>query len=100
MQTQFFVWGNLTTPIRTYTNTYLSDFNYTNRHINNRLSTSTLTDGTKTITLASISYDETNHFSIAPVYEHDSACDFFVLRGDFRAPLRSPMNRHIRTCIA
>lgn len=56
------VWGNLTqvklydinsltTPLRTYTNTYLSSSNYTSRHIRNRLLTSAISDGTTSITL-------------------------------------------------
>ena len=43
---------------RTYTNTYLSNTNYTSLYIFNRLLTSTVTDGTNTATLASNSYDQ------------------------------------------
>ena len=46
------------TPAKTYTNTFLADANYTSRNIRNRLVTSTLTDGTNTVTLVSNSYDD------------------------------------------
>jgi YD repeat-containing protein len=42
---------------KTYTNSYLSDGAYTSRYVRNRLLTSTMTDGTSTVTLATNSYD-------------------------------------------
>ncbi len=49
--------GNFSTPARTYHNTYLTDSNYTSRYIFNRLTQSTVTAGTLSTTLSSISYD-------------------------------------------
>lgn len=56
-QTRIYDWGNLTTPARTYNQTYLSDPGYISRYIYNRLLTSTVTDGTRTVTLVSNAYD-------------------------------------------
>jgi hypothetical protein len=42
---------------KTFTNTYLTDSNYTSRSIYNRVVTSTVSDGTRTVTLANNSYD-------------------------------------------
>src|SRR5260370_39198128 len=49
--------GNLSTPVRTYTNTYLTSSSYTSRYMFNRLRTSTVTDGTNTTTLSQVYYD-------------------------------------------
>jgi YD repeat-containing protein len=49
--------GNLTTPARTYTNTYVASGSYAAYHVNNRLLTSQVTDGTTTLTLVSNTYD-------------------------------------------
>ncbi len=56
-QTKVYNYGNLTTPARTYTNSYLTDANYTSRYIRNRLVSSTVTDGSVTTTLVSNLYD-------------------------------------------
>jgi len=56
-QTKQYAFGNLTTPARTYTNTYLASGNYPTYHLNNRLLTSQVTDGTNTVTLVSNTYD-------------------------------------------
>ncbi len=56
-QTKLYNYGNLTTPARTYTNTYVTDANYTSRYIRNRLASSTVTDGSVTATLATNYYD-------------------------------------------
>ena len=45
------------TASRVYTNTFLNNSNYTSRYIYNRLLTSTVTDGTRTVTLANNTYD-------------------------------------------
>jgi RHS repeat-associated protein len=50
-------WNSLTTPIRTYTNTYITNSSYTSLYIFNRLLTSTVYDGTNTLTLVSNTYD-------------------------------------------
>ena len=57
-QMQVYDYGNLTGAARTYTNTYLTDTNYTSRYIFNRLVSSTVTDGTRSATLSQITYDE------------------------------------------
>jgi hypothetical protein len=54
---QIYDWGNLSTPARAYTNTYLTDPNYTSRYIHNRLLTSVLTNVTPNLTLISNIYD-------------------------------------------
>ena len=46
-----------TTPMRTYTNTHLTDSNCTSRYIFNRLLTGMVTDGTKTVLPANNQYD-------------------------------------------
>ena len=72
---QVYDFGNLNTPARTYTNTYLSDSNYTSRHIVNRLTSSTVTDGTRTTTLVTNTYESApyNLTDLPGVHEHDSA---------------------------
>jgi hypothetical protein len=73
-------YGNLTTPARTYTNTYLTGTNYSSRYIFNRLLTSTVTDGTHTTTLATNVYDNATDAYCAGTYsltnvsanEHDN----------------------------
>ena len=54
-------YGNLSTPARSYSNTYLhqNNSNYTSRYIVNRLLTSTLTSVTPSLTLISNTYDGT-----------------------------------------
>jgi hypothetical protein len=80
LQMKVYNYGNLTTPARTYTNTYLTGSNYTSRYIFNRLLTSTVTDGTNTTTLATNVYDNatnsycTGSYSLTSVSanEHDN----------------------------
>jgi RHS repeat-associated protein len=59
LTTQVYDYGNLNTPARTYSNTYLyqNNTNYSSRYIYNRLLTSTLTSASPNITLASNTYD-------------------------------------------
>ncbi len=52
-------YGNLTTPSRTYTNTYLTASYYTSLYMRNRLLTSTVTGAGQTMTLATNTYDGT-----------------------------------------
>ena len=72
---QAYDFGNLSTPARTYTNTYLTDSNFTSRHIVNRLTSSTVTDGTRTTTLVTNTYEGApyNLTDLPGVHEHDSA---------------------------
>lgn len=56
-QSKIYDFGNLVTPARTYTHTYLTGTNYTSRYINNRLTQSQVTNGTTTITLVTNTYD-------------------------------------------
>ncbi len=89
-QTQY-AYGQGSTPggvIKTVTNTYLTGSNYINAYIRNRLTASTVTDGTGTSTVASLQYDEygqtdmslvprpdpndPSHQGVAP-RQHDSA---------------------------
>ena len=57
---------------RTYTNTYLNSSTYTNAYILNRLSTSTVTDGTHTTTLVSNLYDGNSFTNVSNMTMHDS----------------------------
>jgi hypothetical protein len=50
-QTRLYGYSSLTTPAKIYTNTFLTGSNYTSRNIRNRLLTSTVSDGTNTVTL-------------------------------------------------
>jgi RHS repeat-associated protein len=61
LQMKVYNYGNLTSPARTYTNTYLPGSNYTSLYIFNRLQTSTVTDGTNTTTLATNVYDNASN---------------------------------------
>ena len=56
---QVFDYGNLSTPVRTYNNTYVTDprFQYPANHIYSKLLTSTVTSGSTTINLVSNGYD-------------------------------------------
>src|SRR5258708_39650818 len=56
-QMQVYNFGNLSTPVRTYTNTYLTSSSYTSRYMFNRLRQSTVTDQTNTTTLSYVYYD-------------------------------------------
>ncbi len=56
-QTKVYDFGNLTTPARTYTNTYLTDANYTSRNIWNRLVSSTVSSASQSVQLVSNQYD-------------------------------------------
>ncbi len=59
--TKVYDFGNLATPARTYTNTYLSDANYTSRYIFNRVvSTSVTPAGGAAVQLRWNSYDTYN----------------------------------------
>ena len=85
-QMRVYNFGNLSTPARTYTNTYLTDSNYTSRYILNRLTNSTVTDGTYTTTLALNYYDYCafGYSNVTGLHEHDDANygQYFNYRGD------------------
>ena len=57
-QTRLYDYSSLATPAKTYTNTFLTGTNYTSRNIRNRLLTSTVSDGTNTVTLVTNTYDD------------------------------------------
>ncbi len=66
-------WG-ASTAARSWTNTYKSFNYYTAPYIYNRLATSTVTDGTKTVTLATNTYDGATLQNITgALINHDSA---------------------------
>ena len=79
-QMKIFDYGFGSTPMRTYTNTYLATSAYTSLYIFNRLLSSTVTDGTHTTTLATNVYDNatdaycTGTYSLTNVSanEHDN----------------------------
>ncbi|MGD1097715.1 MAG: hypothetical protein ABSB35_37725 [Bryobacteraceae bacterium] len=56
-QVQNFNFGNLSTPARTYTYTYLNSSAYLSKYIYNRLTGASVTNGTTNITLATNTYD-------------------------------------------
>ncbi len=66
-QSKLYSYTNLSTSAKTYTNTYLTGSNYTSRYIYNRLLSSTVSDGTNTLTLVSNTYD--NYSSPYPVVD-------------------------------
>jgi hypothetical protein len=57
LQVNNYNYGNLTTPARTTTYTYLNSSAYTSLYIFNRLATASVTNGTSTVTLATNTYD-------------------------------------------
>jgi YD repeat-containing protein len=88
---------DLSSVLRTYTNVYVTDANYTSRYIRNRLLTSTVVEGTKQAVLASNGYDQYGTWSscwplfsyaigVTPVTglrQHDAAYDAnFRYRGN------------------
>ncbi len=79
-QTKLYDYPSLTTPARTYTNTYVS---YSSRYVHNRLLTSTVSDGTNTTTLVSNTYDSYSYPSgltaVTGVREHDSTYNTSVI---------------------
>lgn len=83
-------YDSLTTPARTYQNTYLTDSNYTSRYVRNRSLSSTLTSASGTRTLVSRRYDtspEVGSFYLQPANGatlHDSNIftDSYVWRGN------------------
>ncbi len=86
-QSKLYSYTNLSTPAKTYTNTYLTGSNYTSRYIYNRLLSSTVTDGTNTLTLVSNTYDNYNSpypLVDAPgITQHDANYSTsFVYRGN------------------
>ena len=84
--TKLYDYGNLTTPVRTYTNTYLADPAYTSLYIRNRLLTSTLNDGTNTTTLVSNTYDTTALTDAPGLRGHDPTYNTgFTVRGNVTA---------------
>jgi YD repeat-containing protein len=72
---QLFDFGNLSTPVRTYTNTYLSDPNYTSRYIRNRLVSSIVQGpgGSPSVTLLTNTYDLTTPTDVPGMTSHDPA---------------------------
>ncbi len=67
-QTNIYDYNNLTTPARTYVNTYLTNGNYTSQHIWSRLVSSTV-NGTALVTNA---YDQNGLTDRPGILEHDS----------------------------
>jgi len=56
-QRKLYDFGNLTTPARTYTYTYLATSSYLNRYIANRLLSASVSDGAQSFTLVTNVYD-------------------------------------------
>ncbi|MGE5648368.1 MAG: RHS repeat-associated core domain-containing protein [Acidobacteriota bacterium] len=82
-QTKLYAYGNLTTPVRTYSNTYLASSDYTTRHIWNRVVSSAVTDGANNVTLATNTYDGGTLTNVSPIAVHDPASDTsFRYRGN------------------
>ncbi len=69
-ETKLYDYGNLTTPARTYTNTYVGGTEYTSKYIFNRLHTSTLAGGGQQVTLVHKQYD-----GLSPHYVHPRELD-------------------------
>lgn len=83
-KSQVYDYGNSTTPVRTYNYTYLTDPNYLSRHIDNRLTQSSVTSPGGTITLSTISYDGNSLGSIsgAPLHDDTNYGTSFTYRGN------------------
>ena len=82
-QSLLYNYGNLTTPARTYTNTYLATSNYTARNIRNRLLTAQVTDGTNTVTLVTNTYDGGTLTNVDNLVAHDASYGTsFTYRGN------------------
>src|SRR5262249_2019538 len=81
-------YGNLVTPIRTFTNTYLSDSNYTSRHIWNRLLSTDLSDNAShTVTLFTNTYDNygqqlVDHTGVSRQHDDANYGLNFIYRGN------------------
>jgi len=63
-------YGNLNTAARTYTNSYLTTANYTNIGIWNRLVSTTVTNGTQTVTLVTNTYDAVTPNGVSGLREY------------------------------
>jgi hypothetical protein len=63
LQVQNYDYNNLSTPLRTYTYTWLhtNSNTYTSLYILNRMTGASVTDGTTNVSLGSIAYDEYNY---------------------------------------
>ncbi|HTR35829.1 MAG TPA: RHS repeat-associated core domain-containing protein [Bryobacteraceae bacterium] len=82
-QAKVYDFGNLSTPARTYTNTYLTGSQYSSRYILNRLTSSSVSDGTNSATLVSNGYDGNTLTNVTGMYEHDTNYGTsFLYRGD------------------
>ncbi len=57
-QAKAYAYGNLVTPARTTTNTYLTTGTYPTYHLHNLLVTSQITDGSTTVTMVTNGYDQ------------------------------------------
>jgi YD repeat-containing protein len=99
-QTKLYDYGNLTTPARIYTNTYLTGANYTSRYIFNRLLTSQVSDGNGngSVTLLSNTYDSDWLTDRSGLREHDDGnygTSFFA-RGNLTRSTRPGAVRNMR----
>jgi len=83
-QSKVYAFDSFVNPLRTFTHTYLTGSNYTSRYIFNRLASSTVSDGTATLTLGNNTYDTGTLGSLSNLREHDSANypASFVIRGN------------------
>lgn len=65
-QSEIYNYDNLTTPVVTYTSTYLTGAQYTSRYIFNRLASSTISGGGEADQTSSYYYDAYNGLPICP----------------------------------
>ncbi len=72
-QTKIYDYGSLTTPARTYTHTYVTDSNYTSRHIWNRLLSTYVSDGVNNVQLVYNIYDMAYLTNVENLRNHDTA---------------------------
>ncbi len=73
IQTKLYGFSDLVNPAKTYTNTYLTTSTYTSRYLFDRLVSSTVTDGSNTLTLVTNTYDATALTDTPGISRHDSA---------------------------
>ena len=69
-QKQIFDYGNLTTAARTFNTTFLTGTAYKERFILNRPTVQTVTNGTSTVTLSTITYDLPNYLSVSSTWSN------------------------------
>ena len=72
LQSNIYDYGNLSTPARTYNNTFVTDPNYTSQYIFNRLLWTSVSNSSQNVTLVANTYDGYSLTDITGLTHHDS----------------------------